>query len=371
MKVGILTITDGANYGNRLQNYAMQEFLRSINKEVETIQRSTPRDMHGLIRLKYIIKEYIKKAVGKTNTNFYLRKRKLRFQEFNRKFINFSKVCLSNNQAPKDLKKKYDYFICGSDQIWNTCFEVVLCDIKNHLASFANTSQRIAFAASFGTNSIAPEYKEIFKSELKKFKAIAVREDSGKQIVDELTNTTDSVVVLDPTLLLNKQQWLRIEKEPAFIKNEKFLITYFLGGRNSNLNNYINHFASVNKLQIINLDIEFLTDDRIENKSFFLTTPDEFVWLIHHAEYVLTDSFHGMVFCILFHKQFAVFANSKRGLTRFTSLLGMLGLTERMTTVFGKEEVLNILKQPVDYVSVESLLATHRKKSLGFLENNL
>ena len=60
-----------------------------------------------------------------------------------------------------------------------------------------------------------------------------------------------------------------------------------------------------------------------------------------------------------------------RGLTRFTSLLGMLGLTERMTTVFGKEEVLNILKQPVDYVSVESLLATHRKKSLGYLENNL
>ena len=158
-KVGILTITDGANYGNRLQNYAMQAFLTSLDLDVETIQRETPRDKHGIVLLKHLAKQYIKRLIGRKNTDFALRERKRKFSEFNRTYIRFSNTCLSNNQAPEDLKNQYDYFICGSDQIWNANFDVVKCDIKNHLAAFAYPHQRIAFAASFGTNSIAPGFE--------------------------------------------------------------------------------------------------------------------------------------------------------------------------------------------------------------------
>lgn len=102
-KVGILTITDGANYGNRLQNYAMQVFLTTLDLDVETIQRETPRDKHGIVLLKYLVKENIKRLIGRKNTDFALRERKRKFLEFNRKYIKFSNVCLSKNQAPVGL----------------------------------------------------------------------------------------------------------------------------------------------------------------------------------------------------------------------------------------------------------------------------
>ena len=165
--------------------------------------------------------------------------------------------------------------------------------------------------------------------------------------------------VLDPTLLLTADDYNQLLSKP---KSRQELVTYILDSTEEKRNT-ISGIARQCNLKEINL---------YPSRSFTFYK-SVYTWLekIRDADYVVVDSFHGMVFCILFHKQFAVFANRKRGLTRFTSLLGMLGLIERMTTVFGKEEVLKILKQPIDYVSVESMLATHRKKSLGFLENNL
>ena len=163
MKIGIITITEGANYGNRLQNYAMQELLESLGYECETIKRITLRDVKGVQLTKQVFKECVKILLGRKNTHFSYRRRKKRFEVFNKKYIRFSCFSTENNEAPSGLKENYDYFVCGSDQIWNAKFAVVNCDLKNHLAAFADPSQRVAFAASFGTNSIAPGYEDVFK----------------------------------------------------------------------------------------------------------------------------------------------------------------------------------------------------------------
>lgn len=370
-KVGILTITDGANYGNRLQNYAMQAFLTSLDLDVETIQRETPRDKHGIVLLKYLVKENIKRLIGRKNTDFALCERKSKFLEFNRKYIKFSNVCLSKNQAPEGLKNQYDYFICGSDQIWNANFDVVKCDIKNHLAAFAYPHQRIAFATSFGTNSIASGFEEVFQNELSKFKAIAVREDAGKKIVDSVTGK-NATVVLDPTLLLNKKEWIAIEKKPEFIHGEKYIVTYFLGGRNQKIQSFLQDIAEKKSFRIINLELEFIRDDMIEDRDIFLTAPDEFIWLIHHAECVLTDSFHASAFSVIFKKSFLVYQRiaTEKGndmSSRIDTLLSRFNLLDC------RDNIDNPTKLPFkpDYSNVDSQLEIERKKAIDFLKKAL
>lgn len=372
MKVAIITITEGANYGNRLQNFAMQELLLTLGYEVETIQRHTQRDLKGFRRFKVVIKDIVKACIGKKNTTFNYRNRKEKFDAFNSKYIRFSKYSTENNIAPDSLKHSYDYFICGSDQIWNARFEVVKCDIKNHLAAFADPKQRVAFAASFGTNDIAPGYENLFEKELNKFKSIAVREKAGADIINKLIGKKDVEVVSDPTLLIDKEQWVRIEKKPEYINEDKLLITFFLGGRNQKIQNYINDLASQKNLRVINLENEALNDGDIIDKNVYNTAPDEFIWLIHHADCVLTDSFHASAFSIIFEKPFLVYERiavekDNDMSSRIDTLLSKFDLLEC------RDNIDNPTKIPVklDYSAVNRQLEIERKKAIDFLKKAL
>lgn len=372
MKVGIITITDGANYGNRLQNYAVQQLVKSLGVDAETIRRSTKRDLSTIQKCIFLVKEIIKKIIGKKNTHFCFRKRKKRFCKFNKERIAFSNLTLKNNKAPKGICSKYDYFLCGSDQIWNANFEIVSSDIMNHLASFAEPNQRIAFAASFGTDRVAPEYENIFKKELCKFKAIAVREEAGKRIVDELTMTNRSIVVLDPTLLIGEQEWLNLEKKPSYLEAGEYVLTYFLGKKNALLEKKIDEIAKSSKLNVINLGIEFLTDDRIVNLDHFCTSPDEFVWLIHNATYVLTDSYHASIFSIIFNRPFLCYDRTmnKKG-NEMNSRIDTL--LSRFNLEYCKDDIENPQKFPrcKDYSGIYSILNDERDKAISFLREAL
>ncbi len=371
MKVAILTIADGANYGNRLQNYAMQEYLKSFGLMVDTIRRETSRDLHGKTKVLYLTKELLKLILKKKNTNFGTRKRKRKFDKFNKKYISFSNISVSNNHAPNNLKEEYDYFICGSDQIWNANFEVVCCDLLNHLAFFADDNQRIAFAASFGARKIADGYEEIFRRELPKFKAISTRENSGKDIIKDLINR-DVTVVMDPTMLLGVEKWVSVEKKPAYVKGEKYILSYFLGEKNMKIKKYLEDLSSQLDARVISLDIEFLSDGCIKNMKEFLTTPDEFVWLVNHAECIVTDSFHGTVFSILFKKRFVVFE-------RFATENGndMESRIDSLLTKFKFEKCKDDINNPslfpimVDYSGVEEQLEIEKERAKKFIVNSL
>lgn len=369
MKVAIITLTDGANYGNRLQNYAMQQLLSTFGHDVETLKRKTYRDKSFLERIEWYIKDNIKFIIGRSGTKCLSQKRLFRFRRFNKKYIRFANIILSNNIAPEGIGDKYDYFVCGSDQIWNTYFSEAGDDIMNQLAYFARPSQRIAYAASFGANTIESEYSDMFSIELSKFKAIGMREEDGVRIVEELTGRTDIHVVCDPTMMLSNDEWIEIEKKPKYVnQNEKFIVTYFIGSRTKEIAQHINNLSRQYGLRTINLDMEYVTDKKIDKPVEFLTTPDEFVWLIHNAEFVITDSFHASVFSILFQKRFLVYSRIPSGENN------MNGRIETLLSMFSIEECWDDIENPtktppnIDYQKISNMIEDYKNKSRVFLE---
>lgn len=374
MKVAILTITDGQNYGNRLQNYALQEILKKYGIKVETIKILTIRDKKVplIVKSKIFIKNIIKFIIGRTiYTEKERRKRKMKFDEFNKKYISFSGYKLGLNHKIGDLPERYDYFVCGSDQVWNTKIEIVRENINYHLAEFAKDEQRISYAASFGTNDILPEYEELFRNELLKFKAISVRECSGVELVKKISGRRGTRVTLDPTMLLDSEDWRRLSHKPDFIINdyEKFIFTYFLGGRNEKITTHINFLERKYMCRTYHAEIEFLNDKEIEDKRCYEMDPCEFIWMIEHAECVLTDSFHATVFSILFFKPFCVFQripveDGNNMESRIDTLLNTFQLMQF------KDDIDNPKKFPELYSknNIENILKVCRENSMKFLE---
>lgn len=346
MRIGILTLPFEANYGWAVQRWALYHTIEKLGHQPTIINRRWSSNNTSCINS---FKRFV-----------YYNVICPRFKRFVDKETPSVTPVTRTPEETFEVSKHLDAVIVGSDQVWR--IENTRLAGLDFFLDFLKDSpiKRLSYAASFGKDTWQGTEDETIKVKnlLQKFNAISVREDSGVCLCNNLFDV-ESSHVLDPTLLLTADDYNQLLSKP---KSRQELVTYILDSTEEKRNT-VSEIARQCNLKEVNL---------YPSRSFTFYK-SVYTWLekIRDAHYVVVDSFHGMVFCILFHKQFAVFANSKRGLTRFTSLLGMLGLIERMTTVFGKEEVLKILKQPIDYVSVESMLATHRKKSLGFLENNL
>lgn len=367
MKAAIITIAYGENYGNRLQNYAMQETLKKLGLETATLRHQLTVGETGTRRLLRSIKNIAKRILGRPYGK-YRNMRAKRFKSFNRKNIVYSKEVLGKNTAPGLLNNEYDHFIVGSDQVWNTEFGDISSNINNFLATFADGSKRIAYAASFGRSYIPQQYKTLFDSELPKFKAISVREVSGVPLVESCG--AEAMAVLDPTMMLSAKLWDELAKKPKYVDNSAFIVTYFLGKRSETVDAFISKVA--NGRRIYNLESEQLSEEWIRNLDIYLTTPDEFVWMIAHADCVLTDSFHGTVFSILYHRPYMVFdrlINGKKS--------GMESRIDTLLDTFHMEQCRGNMDTPVgepiggDWSEVDRILSVEREKSLTFLKNAL
>lgn len=365
MTTAIITIAYGENYGNRLQNYALQAVLQELGtnpvtlRSLELVEGGVP----GKILL--FFNDMTRTILGKT-VRWKWYKRKKRFAEFNRKYIQLSKEILGKNKAPKGLGDQYDCFIIGSDQVWNCDFSPISNNINNFLASFADGSKRIAYAASFGRSDIPQQYKPVFEKELPKFKAISVREVSGVAIAEHCG--ANATVVLDPTMLLTAQSWDRLAKKPSYVEKPGFIVSYFLGGRSKEMEEYIAKVADGRK--IYNLENEETEEEQIKELDIYLTSPSEFVWLFSHADCILTDSFHGSVFSILYHKPFRVFDRIDNGV-----ISGMESRINTLLETFHLEQCRGDINNPSgmpqsgDWDMVEQIIASERKKSIMFLKN--
>ena len=367
MRIAIVTITDGQNYGNRLQNLALQETLKSMGFKVETIRRKTYRDLSFSAKIKQSIKNTIKKSIGrKYGAHRALRKK--RFDQFNRKNIRFSKICLHDNTAPKSISEKYDYFVVGSDQVWNAGFKIISDDLKNNLLWFAHPIQRIAYAASFGTDFLSEGSEELFRSELPKFKSISVREKTGVDLVRSCGMTAK--VTLDPVMLLSNEQWMKYAQKPAYVKSQPFILTYFLSDRDKRIDEYC--FSLSQGMSIYELNNESIDEDNVKDIEQYCTTPDEFVWLIANAEMVLTDSFHAVAFSILFHKPFWVFERKAINTSykmggRISTLLDVFNLSNHRRSLDDSVEKPEVF----DGEAIDSILSEKREESLRFLKEAL
>ena len=221
-----------------------------------------------------------------------------------------------------DIIDDYDYFVVGSDQVWNPYFG----NLKDNFLSFAPYEKRIAYAASIASPEIPKDKKSVFQKGLNGMKWISMREQEGANTVKQFTGR-DVPVVVDPTMLLTPDEWCKVSRKPAWYRGEDYILTYFLGNRPDTA---IQQVANKIGLPIVNL----LDEEVYEH---YVTGVDEFIWAIEHASLVYTDSFHGTVFSILFQKPFVICNRVGEGCTnkmssRIDTLLAYFGLEGRRGT---------------------------------------
>lgn len=373
-KVAILTLNGYFNYGNRLQNHALQEVLKSIGFEAETVINGNEpkgnRNYTLVERIDNLIKkspreifdrlEY--KTWAKRNKDEIKESEEIRtkvFKKFTYDYIKETDYTISDNNIPKDLSDRYSYFVTGSDQVWNPDY---IYGSSIYFLTFAPKHKRIAYAPSFGVSEIKPEYKEKYKEWISEIPWLSVREDDGARIIKELTGR-DAPVLVDPTLLLTKEKWLSIAKEAQNKPKGNYLLTYFLGGIPPKYKKQIKKIAKVNNLEVINLA-------DIRDKETYRTGPSEFIDYINSCSVFCTDSFHGAVFSILFEKPFIVYERMGSTLSMFSrieTLLKKFKLESRKAeNIKSNEDVFNI-----DFSHVPAILEAERKKSYDFLKEAL
>ena len=314
MNISIITQPLNHNYGGMLQNFAMQKILRNFNHSSITIDFA-PRQTPWWIYLCSWIKTVLFFLVGHKGRKFAkITKKPFRnvfFDDFVSSYIRKTDLC--SKYSKKCISKcSTEAVIVGSDQVWRPLYNHCLKDMFLNFCKKEKNLKRIAYAASFGVDNWEYTLKQTREcSKLaKKFDAISVREESGVKLCKEHLGV-DATWVLDPTLLLTKEDYQLIcEEVPVCI--EKYLAVYVLD-ENEEVTATYEKEAAARGLVVK----KFHADSKST-----LTVP-EWIAMFRDASYVVTDSFHGTVFSIIFGKEFKCIYNKARGAARFESLLNL------------------------------------------------
>ncbi|WP_295067312.1 polysaccharide pyruvyl transferase family protein [Ruminococcus sp.] len=354
MKVGLITIVDPIpNYGNKLQHYATYAVLKRMNNEVTSYTMEKPI-ISFKTRIAHIIHIVTRYRFTKQKTFWkYGYKKNMRFHIFNKTKLNIKYIKKTNG-----LEMKEDIFFVGSDQVWNTNWFNNKKEEMFLLKFIQDNKKKNSFSSSFGTDVLNKKWTERFSKELSKFNYISVREEAGKRILNCLIKREVKVLV-DPTMLLTKEEWRIISNKPVNAK-EGYVLTYFLSPKCDDASAVLERVKENRKVYEL-LD---LNDDIVGT-----ATPENFIWLFDHADIVLTDSFHACVFSFLFNKPFLVFDrnwNEKSMNSRLETLLSKFNL-ERKYYYSGIQN--NVWEH--DYSEGYKQLEMERRKAISFLESVL
>lgn len=386
-KVGIVTLQGEDNYGNVLQNYAVQQLIESLDYEAYTINNVTEQGfllpLESYVKLKdkltvrYIINYFKSKAKVPSTRDLIphrlikciknrekieklelIRREKfLRNKETNNHFIDLQVD--EFNYAKEDYEDFYA-FVTGSDQVWNPKFAPI--SAVNFL-QFVPEQKRIAFCVSFGVSEIPERRKKRYDKWIAEIPSISVREKSGTEIIHEL-NGREVQHLLDPTFAILKEEWRKYSTETeSKIEPKSYALLYFLGEVTSEYEKWIEKYAEAEKLEIIRIHDE-------KDIRFFSIDPSEFIWLIDNAKIVLTDSFHGMALSINLNTPFVVFERKEVGSSmssRIESVLTDFGVENRKYN--GKRY--NPHNNPINYDVINIKLDTERQKTIEWLSEAL
>ena len=376
MKIGILTQPLHSNYGGVLQAFALQQVLKRLGHEVETLNRVYTRPpmrtyffRFGSL-LKTIYRRYIrgdKRYIVRSPFDINYDVRRHGNLKFPSKHIAKSPNLYSSHELAQYVKRKgFAALVVGSDQVWRKAYSPCISDYFGGFLDNESHLTRIAYAASFGSDEW--EGNEIETSVCaqcaKKFRAISVRENSGV-ILSRAIFGVDAIHVLDPTMLLDKKDYEALVINHHTTPCQGDLNCYILD-QNIAVNSMIRQCASSMGLQ------PFYTNETLSETNSYQPTVEEWIRGFMDAKFVITDSFHACVFSILFQKPFIVWGNNRRGMARFESLLSIFGLQDRMVTSLADFETRKaMLLEPMDYRHTMETLTKWRKKSMDFLISNL
>lgn len=376
MKIRILTLRLHNNYGGILQAYALQTVLERMGHRVEVIDIKTPKSIRlwkrPLIYGKWLLiygKRLVLKYLFGKNIRIFLEQYECKHWptmcQYTYKFIGKYIHLHSFDDVKNVGREHFDAYVVGSDQVWRPSY---FGEIEHAFLDFTTGENilRISYAASFGVDKweYSPRQTVNCQHLLRNFDAVSVREKSGVDLCEKYL-LHDAEWVLDPTMLLDKEDYVNLIKAAETPKCKGNLLFYLLDETPS-IMDFIRRFSTQKGLTPFRVGSR--VNDRMAPLEERIQPPLE-VWLrgFYDAEFVVTDSFHACVFSILFRKQFIVLGNKERGMSRFESLLDMFGITECLVDV----KAANIETTKINYDEVYEKLGMLREHSMDFLKTAL
>lgn len=346
-KVGILTFHySNHNYGALLQTYASVVNLRKMGLEPIVVNLQPPKSYFKDVSLG---RQLLNRIIPNT------------FEQFRTKYIPLTSKISDANELIQ-LNEVFDAFYVGSDQVWRPGFTNE--NLKHYFLDFAtNDKLKVAYAVSFGVDKFDADNQTIdsLHQLIHRFNFVSVREKSGIDICKNVFNI-DAVHVLDPTLLLDGNEYINALNIKSDLNTEKYIAYYQLSSVFQISKDALKIQSETGTTKIKNI---YFKSVKIFGKNItWFNSITEWLSGIKNASFVVTDSYHCVIFSILFQKQFVCILNSNNGNTRLVSLLNELNLSDRIYT-----EISNSYKEPIDYNKVYAKLTILRKQSFAFLES--
>ena len=375
MRIGILTLPLNTNYGGILQAYALQTTLERMGHEVVVFDTPKKNSLPPLWKLPLsFAKRILLKSMGRIDRIFIERYNNRVYpvitkeiqpfidEKIHRKvFTNFSKIGA----------REFDAIVVGSDQVWRSIYFVPMWlgfPMENAYLSFTKgwPLKRISYAASFGTDKWEYNEEQTLHSReaLQMFDAVSVREENGVKLCKQYFDV-DALHVLDPTMLLDVNDYIELFKQKQTPKSKGNLLNYVLD-ETDEIESLIKKVASMKKMVPFAVNNPYEGDNTKPLNQRIKPSVEAWLRGFYDADFVITDSFHACVFSIIFKKQFIVIGNKERGMARFESLLKMFGLEERI--VDEKVDVNNL--HPIDYDIVYNLYGQLKERS-GHLQKRV
>lgn len=380
-KIGIITILKCNNFGAELQAYATQKKLNLMGYDAEIIDMLYYK--HPDFKKTKLSKPFVEQTMKERVTEFVkfsilnpiiysviqvfsknMRVRNRKFDEFHR--VNTK---MSNTYRSIDSLygggKEYDAYIVGSDQVWNPGTGM---NIEPYFLTFApEGKKRVAYASSFGVTSIPAQYTDKFKKLLNGLDLISVREVAGVKIVEEVAQRK-AELVLDPTLLLNKEEWK--ECSSGYNPNSEGYVLIYEVHPSEKIQQLALEYAQKNNLPVYRVGVRGLFNWETKGITNLVDIgPADFVSLFENANIVFTNSFHGTAFSVNLGKNFyTVLSKAGKKNSRMTSLLSIMGLDSR---IIYQEDDEKISYEKYDVSKVQELLKAEREKSVNYLRTAL
>lgn len=373
MKIALITIYHVPNFGSVLQTFATQRLLERLGHDCKIIKYRYPNEYHYSMGYPKptLKKRLIAKIYYLLNKGPCSRKNKI-LNTFRNKFLNFTKEYSHLNKLKNENWSKYDLFVVGSDQVWKAIYNYG--DTAFLLSFLPENKKRISIASSFASSTIPENMRERYKKHLAKFDSISVREKNGIDIINrELKLNKEVTVILDPTLLLSKTDWLKAIPRSGFKKTKKYILLYMLTYAlepRPYIFEVLKHLQKQDDYDIIALE-GYTPSEKAEGIEMIDKTDSsipEFIDLFANADIVVTSSFHGTAFAVNFGIPLVSIVPDNKGDDRQSTLLENLGLDQCITPI-GKE--IEKIASVYNVEQKDKNLKCAREESIKWISSNL